>query len=169
MLKSTANCTEDNSVENKTVLYFKQAARMDVLEMSQEDTTADIYAQIGSDAPFYALVEHFYASVETDALLRPMYPSDLTLSKRHMALFFIQRFGGSTQYDTERGHPRLRMRHVPFRIGPQESAAWLRHMSDALDAVPELAPFRAELDRYFVSTAVFLVNRTEVPAISLSE
>ncbi len=137
--------------------------------MTQEDKTADIYAQIGSDAPFYALVEHFYAGVETDMLLRSLYPADLTESKWHMALFFIQRFGGSAQYGAERGHPRLRMRHVPFRIGRQESSAWLRHMSDALDAVPELAPFRADLDRYFVESAAFLINHTDVPTIALSE
>lgn len=135
--------------------------------MSQEDKTAEIYAQIGSDAPLYALVEHFYAGVETDALLRPLYPSDLTHAKEHLAWFFIQRFGGPTRYGEARGHPRLRMRHVPFRIGPQESAAWLANMARALDAVPELAPFRADLDRYFTDSAAFMVNHSEVPAITL--
>ena len=142
---------------------------MDVLAMNQQDKTADIYAQLGSDAPLYALVEHFYAGVEKDTLLRPLYPSDLTRAKEHLAWFFIQRFGGPTRYGEQRGHPRLRMRHIPFRIGPPESAAWLRHMSAALDAVPELAPFREDLNRYFVESAAFLINHSEVPAIALSE
>lgn len=132
-----------------------------------EDKTAEIYAQIGSDGPFYALVEQFYAGVEADPVLRPLYPSDLTHARQHLAWFLIQRFGGPTRYGDERGHPRLRMRHLPFRIGPEESAAWLRHMADALDAVPEFVPFRADLDRYFADSAAFMVNHAEVPAISL--
>lgn len=132
-----------------------------------EDKTAEIYARISSDGPFYALVEQFYAGVETDPVLRPLYPSDLTHAKQHLAWFLIQRFGGPARYGEERGHPRLRMRHLPFRIGPEESAAWLRHMASALDAVPEFAPFRADLDRYFAESAAFMVNHAEVPAITL--
>lgn len=132
-----------------------------------EDKTAEIYAQIGSDGPFYALVDHFYAGVDADPVLRPLYPSDLTHAKQHLAWFLIQRFGGPTRYGDERGHPRLRMRHIPFRIGPEESAAWLRHMGGALDAVPEFALFRADLDRYFTESAAFMINHSEVPAITL--
>ncbi len=61
-----------------------------------------------------------------------MYPDDLTESKRHLALFLAQYWGGPGTYGEERGHPRLRMRHAPFVIGPAERDAWLRHMLGAL-------------------------------------
>jgi hemoglobin len=132
-----------------------------------EDPTTEIYAQIG-DAPFYELVEAFYAGVETDPVLRPLYPDDLTQAKTHLALFLIQRFGGPTQYQTERGHPRLRMRHVPFQIGPAESDAWLRCMFHALDTVPAFTPFAPILQKYFADSAAFLINHHEIPALGTS-
>ena len=130
-----------------------------------EDETTEIYAKLGSDQPFYQLVEVFYTGVEADTLLRPLYPNDLTQAKLHLALFLIQRFGGPTQYQAERGHPRLRMRHVPFQIGPAESDSWLRCMFHAVDTVPEFAPFQVILRRYFAESAAFLINHNEVPAL----
>ena len=130
-----------------------------------EDPTTEIYAQIGGDQPFYELVDVFYAGVDADPALRPLYPDDLTKAKEHLALFLIQRFGGHAQYQTERGHPRLRMRHIPFQIGAAESEAWLRHMFHALDTVPEFASFRSILQPYFAEAAAFLINHSEVPAL----
>jgi hemoglobin len=130
-----------------------------------EDPTAEIYAQIGDDQPFYDLVDVFYAGVDADPILRPLYPDDLTKAKEHLALFLIQRFGGHARYQTERGHPRLRMRHVPFQIGPVESEAWLRHMFHAVDTVPEFSPFRDILRSYFSDSAAFLINHSEIPAL----
>ena len=80
-------------------------------------------------------------------------------------MFLIQRFGGPAQYQAERGHPRLRMRHMPFQIGPAESDAWLRCMFGALDAVPAFAPFVPILHTYFADSAAFLINHSEIPAI----
>jgi len=131
-----------------------------------DDETTAIYAGIGDDQPFYALVEAFYQGVETDSTLRSLYPSDLTRAKLHLTWFLIQRFGGPTRYQEERGHPRLRMRHVPFRIGPSESEAWLRHMNAAVEAVSEFAPFQAALQRYFRDSAAFLINHSEIPSIA---
>ena len=133
-----------------------------------DDQTTEIYDALGGDGPFYALVDAFYRGVEADSVLRPLYPDDLTHAKEHLALFLIQRFGGHTAYGEQRGHPRLRMRHVPFRIGPAERDAWLARMAAALDAVPAFAPFREALDRYFVESARFLVNTDTVPAITLT-
>lgn len=130
-----------------------------------EDPIAEIYAQIGTDAPFYVLVDVFYAGVEADPVLRPLYPDDLTKAKEHLVLFLIQRFGGHAEYQAERGHPRLRMRHIPFQIGPAESEAWLRHMTHAVETVPEFAPFREVLHRYFADSAAFLINHREVPSL----
>ena len=130
-----------------------------------EDPTTEIYAALGSDQPFYDLVNAFYVGVEADPVLRPLYPDDLTKAKEHFALFLIQRFGGHTQYQTERGHPRLRMRHVPFQIGTAESDAWLRSMFHALEVVPEFTPFAPILRTYFSDSAAFLINHQEVPAL----
>ncbi len=132
-----------------------------------EDPTTEIYAQIGNDAPFYALVDVFYAGVEADPVLRPLYPDDLTQAKEHLVLFLIQRFGGHAQYQAERGHPRLRMRHVPFQIGVAESDAWLKHMTHATETVPEFAPFREMMHRYFADSAAFLINHQEVPSLQV--
>jgi len=130
-----------------------------------EDETTAIYAAIGAEQPFFDLVDVFYQGVETDTLLRPLYPDDLTQTKRHTALFLLQRFGGPAHYQAERGHPRLRMRHVPFQIGRAESDAWLGHMSAAVDSVPAFTPFRVILQRYFAESAAFLINHSEVPAV----
>lgn len=123
-----------------------------------DDETALIYERVGGPEPFWALVEEFYKGVQNDTVLRPMYPADLTAAKEHLALFLIQRFGGPSDYGDKRGHPRLRMRHVPFQIGPAERDAWLRNMEAAVEAVPELVPYRDVLKRYFVDSAAFLVN-----------
>jgi hemoglobin len=91
-----------------------------------------LYERVGGEQFFFDLVDRFYLSVAGDPLLRPLYPDDLSESSRHLALFLMQYWGGPTTYDEERGHPRLRMRHAPFVIGPPERDAWLRHMLAAL-------------------------------------
>jgi hemoglobin len=125
----------------------------------QEDSTAEIYDHLGTDAPLYALVEAFYAGIETEPIIRRMYPAELGKAKEHLALFLIQRFGGPTTYSDNRGHPRLRMRHVAFSIGEAERDAWLKHMLAALETVPELAPYHEDLIRYFTDSANFLINK----------
>ena len=117
---------------------------------------------VGGEEFFVDLVEHFYRGVAADLLLRPLYPDDLTESKRHLALFLQQYWGGPGTYSEERGHPRLRMRHGPFVISEAERDAWVRHMRAALDAViveREIDPaIEAQLVEYFTNTADFLVN-----------
>lgn len=131
-----------------------------------EDPTAKIYTEIGRDEPFYALVEAFYREVEADAPLRSLYPDDLAPGKQHLAWFLIQRFGGPAHYGEQRGHPKLRMRHLPFQISTVESEAWLRHMSAALTTIPEFAPFCPVMQRYFADSAAFLINKTEIPTVA---
>src|SRR5271154_5512714 len=89
------------------------------------DLINNIHKEIGSDEPFFRLVDIFYSRVETDSILRPLYPADLTQPKKHLALFLIQRFGGAQTYSKERGHPRMRSRHMPFKIGVKEKDAWI--------------------------------------------
>ena len=114
----------------------------------------------GAPEAFAALVDAFYDRVVEDALLRPMYPaeSDLREERENLALFLIQFFGGPGLYAIKRGHPRLRMRHHPFKIGPAARDAWLRHMEAALVATPSVHPVQVALRRYFLDTAHFLQN-----------
>ena len=93
------------------------------------------YDEVGGQAFFERLVDAFYAIVERDELLRPMYPADLGESKRNMVLFLSQYWGGPTTYMQERGHPRLRMRHAPFRITKKARDAWIEAMTAALKSV----------------------------------
>lgn len=123
------------------------------------DPLTPIYTSVGSDAPYYDLVEKFYAGVETDAVLRPLYPEDLTEAKRHLALFLIQRTGGETTYSQERGHPRMRARHMPFRIGMAERDAWMKHMSNAVRQTPEFGAHQDALLQFFDDFSLFLINQ----------
>jgi hemoglobin len=94
---------------------------------------ATFYDQVGGHAFFERLVDNFYGEVENDELLRPMYPEDLSESKRHFEMFLEQYWGGPRTYSGERGHPRLRMRHAPFPINRAARDAWLAAMSSALE------------------------------------
>lgn len=94
---------------------------------------SSLFDQLGGRPFFERLVEGFYENVESDELLRAMYPHDLSESKRHLTLFLIQYWGGPDEYFQERGHPRLRMRHAPFQVTKQARDAWMSAMTAALD------------------------------------
>jgi hemoglobin len=122
----------------------------------------NLHDAVGGEAFFVDLVDRFYQRVATDLLLRPLYPDDLEPSKRHLALFLQQYWGGPGTYSEERGHPRLRARHIPFVISEAERDAWLGHMAAALDSLvvergidPSL---EARMLEYFAHAADFLVN-----------
>ncbi len=122
----------------------------------------NVHDAVGGEAFFVELVDRFYAGVASDLLLRPLYPKDLTDSKRHMVLFLQQYWGGPGTYSEERGHPRLRGRHMPFVIGEPERDAWLRHMLAALDGLVAergISPdARQGMVDHFTNAADFLVN-----------
>jgi hemoglobin len=121
-----------------------------------------LYERVGGEAFFVDLVNRFYLGVAGDPLLRPLYPDDLRESSRHLALFLMQYWGGPGTYGEERGHPRLRMRHAPFVIGPAERAAWMRHMLGALLELESAARISAadalELRDYLEMASNSLVN-----------
>lgn len=117
------------------------------------------YDLVGGEPTFRKLVTEFYAGVATDPLLRPLYPEeDLGPAAERLTLFLIQYWGGPTTYSQQRGHPRLRMRHAPFRVGPAERDAWLRHMRRALDTLELPAEQDEKLWAYFQHAAQFMVN-----------
>ena len=121
-----------------------------------------VYDAVGGADFFVDLVDAFYDGVASDLLLRPLYPDDLTDSRRHLAGFLQQYWGGPTTYSDERGHPRLRMRHAPFVIGEPERDAWLRHMLGALDALTAARGTEpvatARIRAHLTDVADFLVN-----------
>jgi hemoglobin len=119
-----------------------------------------LYEQVGGQQFFERLVASFYEAVENDDELRAMYPTDLTESKRHLTLFLVQYWGGPDDYMQERGHPRLRMRHAPFRITKQARDAWISAMGAALSSVrSELTDEQfLELNSYFDMAASQMRN-----------
>jgi hemoglobin len=127
-----------------------------------EGFDGSVYAAVGGREFFVDLVDGFYAGVSADLLLRPLYPDDLTDSRRHLAGFLMQYWGGPSTYGDERGHPRPRLRHAPFPIGVAERDAWLRHMLGSLDAVAATrappAEAVARIRAYLTDVADFLVN-----------
>ncbi|HNP86696.1 MAG TPA: globin [Kouleothrix sp.] len=126
-----------------------------------------IYELAGGDPPFRTLVEHFYARIEADPLLRPLFPADLMPGKEGQFLFITQYFGGPARYNAQRGHPRLRMRHMPFVIGQAERDAWVGHMLAAIDEVGFAEPVRSALREYFERAGTFLINHQAQPGIEL--
>lgn len=121
--------------------------------------TQTIYELAGGEAAFTRIVENFYEGVAQDETLRPLYPADLTESKRTTRLFLMQYFGGPGDYSQERGHPRLRMRHMPFAIGQAERDAWVKHMTKAIEAENFPPDLQAVFIDYFERTATFMMNR----------
>ncbi len=124
-------------------------------------TPKSVFELIGGAEPIAAMVESFYAAVVDDPVLRPMYPADLEPPKRRLALFLVQFFGGPSTYSQERGHPRLRMRHVPFPIDQRARDNWLRHMLQAIDDAGIDEPARSRMREYFERASAFLINRAD--------
>ncbi|MFC5338463.1 globin [Leucobacter denitrificans] len=122
--------------------------------------TDTVWAQIGGTETFEKIVRAFYRGVREDPLLAPMYPQeDWEGAIRRLRMFLEQYWGGPTTYSEERGHPRLRMRHVPYHINPEARDRWLFHMNAALDEA-ELPPMYDNAIRDYVERAAHsLVNQ----------
>ncbi|UZN04719.1 globin [Cellulomonas sp. S1-8] len=120
------------------------------------------YAAVGGHETFVRLVDEFYRGVAGDPVLKPMYPEeDLGPAAERLTLFLEQYWGGPTTYSDERGHPRLRMRHAPYKVNPDARDRWLRHMRTAVDSL-DLAPLhRAELWDYLERAAHSMLNSFE--------
>lgn len=134
------------------------------------------YDRLGFDG-FDRLTRGFYDAVPHDDILGPMYrrhlanehgvdPADpaalapyMEEARERLRDFLVQRFGGPTTYSDQRGHPRLRMRHMPFAIDHAAAERWLELMFAALDAMGLEADLYRELRIFFTQTALFMVNR----------
>lgn len=123
-------------------------------------TQQRLYDAIGGEATIRGIVARFFTRVAADEILMAQYPEDdLDGAEERLALFLIQRWGGPTTYSDTRGHPRLRMRHVPFAVGPAERDAWLAAMRLALDEAQLAERYRDELWEYLETTAHSMQNR----------
>jgi hemoglobin len=119
-----------------------------------------LYEAVGGLPFFVALVDRFYDGVAADQELLALYPQpdDLRPARRRLALFLAQYWGGPTTYSDERGHPRLRARHLPFAIGPGERDRWLGHMGAAVEALAPSAAIADALLEYFERAATAMIN-----------
>jgi len=135
-----------------------------------------MYERVGGTAFFERLVDTFYEGVAADDVLARLYPEhpDFTGARHRLTLFLIQYWGGPTTYNDERGHPRLRMRHMPFTIAEPERDRWLVHMANAVTvatsalvlADDERAAIAGEFMAYFRPAAEQMRNNTGLPITS---
>ena len=120
------------------------------------------YEAIGGHKTIARIVDRFYAGVATDPVLRPMYPEpDLTGARERLTMFLEQYWGGPGTYQEQRGHPRLRMRHAPFRVTPAAAERWLTHFRAGLDEVALPAELDQQFWAYVQHAAQFMVNTLE--------
>ena len=126
-------------------------------------TEQDVLDTIG-ESGVRAMTAAFYRRVRTDDLIGPMYPDDdWEGAEDRLAEFMLFRLGASTAYLEKRGHPRLRMRHIPFSIGIPERDRWLELMSAAMEETNVPPRARAFLDPLFAQIADFMRNQPETP------
>ena len=121
----------------------------------------DLYGIIGEEG-FTRLVGAFYRQIPADPILGPMYPAhDLAGAEVRLRDFLVGRFGGPPRYIEQRGHPRLRLRHAPFPIGPEARERWLELMDVAIGEAELPDEAGAFLRDFFGAVATMLVNRPE--------
>ena len=116
--------------------------------------------EIVGEAGFERLTQAFYAQVPGDEILGPMYPTgEIEAARMRLRDFLVGRFGGPQRYIEQRGHPRLRMRHMPFSIDERARDRWMALMSKALDDSGLDPHVAGQLLRFFADTATFMINR----------
>jgi hemoglobin len=127
-----------------------------------EAMQGNFWEQVGGRPTFERLVREFYRGVAGDPVLLALYPEqDLEPAIQRLTGFLEQYWGGPTTYSQERGHPRLRMRHMPFKVNPDQRDRWLKHMRAAVDSL-ELPPLQdATLWAYLERAAHAMVNTFE--------
>ena len=145
---------------------FEEAGKVEPVRIrvsrDGETTGGNFYELVGGRPTFVKLAAKFYEGVAEDDVLRPMYPEDdLGPAAERLQLFLEQYWGGPTDYQEQRGHPRLRARHMPFHINPDARERWLKHMRAAVDSL-ELSPLHeAELWGYMERAATAMLNASE--------
>jgi hemoglobin len=127
--------------------------------LATPENADSFYDAVGGEETFHRMIGRFYAEVAQDEVLRPIYPEqDLGPAEERLRLFLMQYWGGPHTYSDRRGHPRLRMRHAPFKIGPIERDAWLRCMRIAVDEANLDEEHRQQLWAYLEMAANSMMN-----------
>ncbi|MEO7447957.1 MAG: globin [Humibacillus sp.] len=122
------------------------------------------YDDFGGHEVFVRLVHEFYRGVAQDETLRALYPEDdLGPAEERLRMFLEQYWGGPTTYSEQRGHPRLRMRHLPYAVTPDMRDRWLLHMMTAVDSLALDVEQDDRLRDYLTRAAYSLVNSGEAP------
>ncbi|MFM1983774.1 MAG: hypothetical protein RL723_209 [Actinomycetota bacterium] len=144
---------------------FEDAATVEpirIRSLNGETVGGNFYEKVGGKETFKKIAEKFYEGVATDEILRPMYPEeDLGPAAERLQLFLEQYWGGPSSYQELRGHPRLRMRHNPFKINPEARQHWLSHMRAAVVSVNLPPLLEAELWAYLDRAATAMLNTFE--------
>lgn len=121
--------------------------------------TQTFYERVGGHETFVQLVHEFYRGVAGDPPLRALYPEeDLGPAQERLRMFLEQYWGGPRTYSDQRGHPRLRMRHIDFAVTPTQRDRWLRHMNAAIDTLDLSAIDDHQMRAYLTHAADFMVN-----------
>lgn len=145
---------------------FEDAERVETVRIKglggELDIAGNFFERVGGHETFRKLVAKFYEGVATDDELRPMYPDeDLGPAADRLQLFLEQYWGGPTTYQELRGHPRLKMRHMPFKINPLARERWLLHMRAGVDSLELPQLLEAELWAYLDRAATAMLNTFE--------
>jgi len=122
---------------------------------------ASLYELIGGEAGLRSLVDRFYDLMDTSpeaAGIRAFHAKSLKRSREKLFMFLSGWSGGPQLYVEKFGHPRLRMRHLPFSIGTAERDQWLWCMNKALDESQIDARVVQFLKSRFAETADFMRN-----------
>lgn len=142
---------------------FEDAERVETVRIKglsgELDIAGNFYERVGGSETFRKLVAKFYEGVAADDVLRPMYPEeDLGPAAQRLQLFLEQYWGGPTTYQELRGHPRLKMRHMPYKINPLARERWLFHMRAGVDSLDLPPLLEAELWGYLDRAATAMLN-----------
>ncbi len=108
------------------------------------------------------MVKAFYKKVLTDDILGPMYSKeDMEGAEERLFDFLMFRLAGDSTYTEKRGHPRLRARHMPFRIGTRERDRWVQLMAEAMQEAEIPEEHATQLNAFFLQVADFMRNVPE--------
>lgn len=130
--------------------------------MNDSPALATVYDEVGGMDAFEELTRRFYDDVQADEVLWPMYPQeDLEGAIWRLSRFLAQYWGGPPIYSAERGHPRLRMRHMPFHVNPDARRRWLAHMTAAVESMDFPPMVHTQMLEYFDRAATAMVNTFE--------
>ncbi|MCP3448143.1 group II truncated hemoglobin [Bradyrhizobium sp. CCGUVB14] len=130
--------------------------------MTSSDVTTSMFERIGGRATIDLLVDRFYDRMDTlpeATIIRAMHADDLGLIRDVLKRYLAEWTGGPKLYTPEKGHPRLRQRHISFAIGDAERDAWLLCMRGAMEETVPDFDARRDLDKAISGLADWMRNR----------